>query len=545
MSDTAFEVYGRGFGWCWRLRDGSEPVAHCGSHYDRSKDARMAVDRVRSAVGESDTAATFAGPAVRSAAFVTERYPDAAGEYAADGHDWVWRLETDDETLAHSAQQYPSEDAARESITRFVAVAKGALPVFMVGAEHDWQADPDPVRVGLPSIRELLSELSRGRRHREALDRFDTRIVVSGSRGKSSTTRRLDDVFNRRGYDTFTKITGNYPVIIHNGEVYPISRLGPRTTLYENINVIGEFAPELDAYAPDDIGIFENQAITEYTTGLVNRTFVDPDVLVLTNVRNDHNDTLGRRRQDIARSLARAVPADTHVISGEQHPAIHDYMREELEHRGATIEQVEVPPRHADLIGAETVHAIDAVLEWLGEDPLPAGELDAYLDAMQPEWSRVPGGRVYNAAEVNDVESTELVRRALTEDDEQILPFVYLRIDRRGRTASFAEYVNLLAERDCIDRVRVGGAETGAFARAVDVPTTQHPPDDDAGVVLDEMLAEGDPVVLMGNTVDDFMRDMEGAIAERIVAYRDTTVAEGADSVAAVPSHTVLDSTDS
>ncbi|WP_269432625.1 Mur ligase family protein, partial [Haloferax profundi] len=195
--------------------------------------------------------------------------------------------------LAHSAQRYGSEAAAQASTRHFSTQARGALPIFMVGAEHDWKVGPEPVTVGTSRISRLVSEFTRGRRHRRALERFDTRIVVSGSRGKSSTTRRLDDIFNRRGYDTFTKITGNYPIVIHNGEVYPLERRGPRTTLYENINVIEQFAPELDAYSPEDIGIFENQAISEYTTSLVNRTFVKPDVLVLTNVRTDHNDTLG------------------------------------------------------------------------------------------------------------------------------------------------------------------------------------------------------------------------------------------------------------
>ncbi len=62
-------------------------------------------------------------------------------------------------------------------------------------------------------------------------------------------------------------VTGAYPssVISTAGvaDAVPIKRRGPRTTLYENISVIGEFAPELDAYAAEDIGIFENQGITE------------------------------------------------------------------------------------------------------------------------------------------------------------------------------------------------------------------------------------------------------------------------------------------
>lgn len=526
MSETVYEVYGRGFGWTWRLRDDQELLAHGGRHYDDSLDTREEIDRTRAAIaqlGGDDIA--FASTDVREPRFVVEQNPAPSGEQRGDD-DWVWRLETSDSVLAHSAQRYPTEAAANESVERFETLGAGALPVYNVGSEHEWRIDADTVKVGKPSITGTVRELTRGIRHRDFLDKFETRIIVSGSRGKSSTVRRLDDVFNRRGYDTFTKITGNYPVIIHNGRVHPIERLGPRVTLYENVNVVGEFAPRLGAFDAGDVAIFENQAITQYTTRIVNERFIKPDVILMTNVRQDHNDTLGKDRQDIARSLARSVPEGTHVVNGEQHPALHEYMREEIEARGATIEQVAIPERHRGLLGAETVHAVNTTLRAINKEPVPDSELDAFLDRIQPEWSRVPGGRVFNAAEVNDVESTEMVRRTLTDEDETVLPFVYLRYDRRGRTASFAEYIDLLGERDCIDRARVCGAGTGAFARNVDVPVTQHSSAEDAGTVLDEMLAEDDPVLLMGNTVDEFMRGMELAIAERVKSYRESELVE-------------------
>lgn len=74
---------------------------------------------------------------------------------------------------------------------------------------------------------------------------------------------------------------------------------------------------------------------------------------------------------------------------------------------------------------------------------------------------------------------------------------------------------NTLADRDPIRRARAGGAFTDVFAANVDVPVTTHDRDEDAGEVLDEMLSEEYPVMLMGNTVDEFMRDMEDEISER------------------------------
>lgn len=38
-------------------------------------------------------------------------------------------------------------------------------------------------------------------------------------------------------------------------------------------------------------------------------------------------------------------------------------------------------------------------------------------DAIQPEWSHLPKDRVFNAAQVDNVESTEVVRQALVSGD--------------------------------------------------------------------------------------------------------------------------------
>jgi hypothetical protein len=514
VSTTAYEIYGRGFGWAWRLRVRDRVVATGGHHHETSREARQAVDRVRGAVATLTDATAFESDAVDDPRTVVTQDPTPAGEFPRDRDNWVWQLHTPERTLANSADRFPTQTVARRALDEFLERATGGLPMFMVGAEYEWRADLRSIEVGRPSLTGLVKELTRGLRHRRALRRMDTRIAVAGSRGKTSTVRRLDDVFNRRGYDTLTKITGNHPTLIHNGEVHPIERLGPRTTLYENISVVGEFAPELDAYAAEDVGIFENQGITEYTTRLINQQLIDPDIVVLTNVRQDHTDTLGKSRTNIARSFARSISSGTHVVSGEQHPVLHDYIRAEVERRGGTIEQVEIPARHEGLLGAETAHAIDAVLASLDEPPLPDGELDAFLDAIQPEWTRLPDGRVFNAAEVNDVESTEMVRQSLV-TGEKILPFVYLRRDRRGRTASFAEYVDLLYEQGHVDSAHVGGANTRAFAENTELPVTRHDADTDAEGVLNDLLGAGVPVVVMGNTVDEFMREFEQAVSAR------------------------------
>ncbi|MWG36400.1 Mur ligase family protein [Halomarina oriensis] len=356
--------------------------------------------------------------------------------------------------------------------------------------------------------------VTRGPDHRERLADIDTRIVVSGTRGKSGTTERLHDVFDARGYDTGAKITGNRPAMLRGDERRPITR-GERVTLYENER-------ELRENPPDDVLVVENQAISDYTTRMVAEQFVDPDVVVLTNVRRDHLDTLGGDRLAIARALARAIPAGTHVVNGEQSPALRECLETELDRRGATVSHVSVPDEHANVPGAESIYALNEVLDAVGEEPLSRELLGGYLDEMRVEWRAIEGGHVFNAASVNDTESTEVVRRALAADRPgTIQPLFYIRGDRRGRTAAFLEYLSECYEQGVFEQVRVAGDDTARFARRAPFPVVRHDGDDPA-TVLDAALDDGWPVFLVGNTVADFMRGMEAEVERRAAAAEST-----------------------
>ena len=511
-----YEVIRDDTGWFWQLTDADTTVATDTTWYESAGDARAAIDRIRGAV------AAVRNPELDGDGFF---YPldtphDRPGFHVrgSDGiNAYEWEFHHGDDLLAVSSYTYQTAKAAREAAAAFKQTALGGVPVHLVGGMSDevidgaFTIEQTGLRTALGALRRTFS---RGKSHRQYLADIDTRIVVSGIRGKSPTALRLDDVFNRRGYDVLTKITGNHPMLLRNGDVIPITRTGPYTTLYENIDVLREFGPQLEQYTPDDVAIFENQGITEYTTRLINKQFVRPHIVVLGNVRQDHQDTLGKTLRALARAFARSIPSGTTVVNGEQNDVLAEYMRKEIDQQGAEMKRVEIPPDQRGRIGAETVYACNEVLRLLDMEPIPNAQLNAYLDAIQPHWIRLPRGRVFNGAEINDIESTEAVRKALAGDSE-VLPLVYLRSDRRSRTASFASYLNTLVDRGLITRAHAGGAFTDVFAANVNVPVTQHDRNEDAGVVLDEMLAEGPPVLLMGNTVDDFMRDMEIEIADR------------------------------
>jgi uncharacterized protein YegP (UPF0339 family) len=509
--EPSFEVYTDDDGWHWRLRGRELELRHAPRSFESSKAAQSAIDHVRAAASviQNEPKRRFGGR--RAAEIVTTAQYRTVG--ADEGYRWL--LADDGDVLVRSAGVYETRADAEAAAETFCTYAGTTTTSYLVAEDGEHAS---PFTVGSTSLRPALRSLVtlpvRGFKHRRTIGEIDTRIVVSGIRGKSSTTRRLNDVFVRRGYDTLAKITGNQPHLIHNGTAIPLNRQGPRTTLYENISVFQEYVPKLARHRPDDVAVFENQGITEYTTRLINEKFLDPHVVVLANVRRDHQDTLGESRAEIARSFAKSIPEDTHVVCGEQHPVIYEYLEAEVTATGSTIEQVDVPERHEGLLGAETVHAVNDTLEAVDEPPLADPEIDSYLSQIQPSWTAVPGGRVFNAAEVNDVESTEAVRQALP-DSDRITPFLFLRPDRRGRTASFVSYFDHLAANDVIDAGYVMGRDSSVFAAETACDVTELGFDTEPSRLLDRLVDEGLPVMLMGNTVDEFMREFDAEIRSR------------------------------
>lgn len=359
-----------------------------------------------------------------------------------------------------------------------------------------------------PYLSEFASVLTRSDRHRDRLAAIDVRVTVAGTRGKSTLVRWLHDELVDREYDTYAKVTGTEPLSIYNGTEWLIPRSG-RTTLYENEREIRRFAPE-------DAIVVENQGITPYTTRLVNTRYVRPTLAVVPNVREDHLDTLGGDRERITRALARSMPEGVHVICGEQGESVRGYFATELDRRDATVTFVDVPAEFGLVPGAELVYCLDETLREVDGRGLDRSRAERYLESFAVEWRHLPDGRVFDAASVNDVQSTEAVRRALLAGSEEVVqPLVYLRRDRPGRTASYARYLELLYEQGLVEQVRVVDGHASAFDARTSVPVVAHEPSERPAAVLTAALADGWPVIVMGNATPAFMTELRDAIEER------------------------------
>ncbi|TQR22162.1 hypothetical protein C9J85_05570 [Haloferax sp. wsp5] len=136
----------------------------------------------------------------------------------------------------------------------------------------------------------------------------------------------------------------------------------------------------------------------------------------------------------------------------------------------------------------------------------------AYIDEIQVRWTTLADGRVYNAASVNDIDRTEIVRRALDDNDvDTIQPLIYLRPDRRARTASFLSYLDGLYSDDVFEDISRCSSGRSNWASSRLRRTKRR----NSKAVLD--AAQYRAPFNVGNTVADIVRDLEAEIEARRV----------------------------
>jgi len=314
------------------------------------------------------------------------------------------------------------------------------------------------------------------------------RISVSGTRGKTTTVNMLHDMLRSRGLSVISKTTGERAVVRDNTEREIAER--PRSVLYENLNIIK---------SNYDIIIVENQAITPYTMRAFN-LMVKPDIVIITNVRLDHTEFLGEKREDIARSFCSSfVKSIKTVISGEKRQEIGEILKKGAEKIGASYvkaEDYEIP-------GSETVGIAEAVLMHVFGERMDYDEKKDMLKRLDEMFSARKSRSLfwYNGAKINDPDSAEIVLNYLRKKyNMEIAISANLRGDRRDRTAVFSVFLRDFSKLDWVRRIFVSGPASSSVARFIGDKAIKVKEDpSSADEIIDFVAREGLLLVLLVN----------------------------------------------
>lgn len=310
-----------------------------------------------------------------------------------------------------------------------------------------------------------------------SLRKLPVRIVVTGIRGKSTVTRLIAAGLRASGKRVLAKTTGSKPVyILPDGSEEEINRSGPPTIREQKSTISLAARLKVDAVVVEAMSIWPENLLVE--TGMM----IKPHFTVITNVRLDHLDEMGRTRDRISESLSMAITQGATIFlpEAELRPAFI----KKIEKRQCRLVNVKADDDMTTLANnqisgsefPENLSLAMAVLDRLGvsRDMAAVGFKKAVPDygslkAWKVQTSSSPGSVLFiSAFAANDPESSSKVLNKvkvfLPGLESNFFGFLCLREDRGSRTEQWLEAIGENFFRD-FNRVFILGWQAGAVRR--------------------------------------------------------------------------------
>lgn len=146
---------------------------------------------------------------------------------------------------------------------------------------------------------------------RYCTNKIPLRILVNGTRGKSSVVKYISAALRESDKKTIAKITGIIPTIIYpDGSNKVIKRIAP-ARVQEQFKII-RLASKLSA----DCLVAECMSITPELQKLESKIFKQ-HIYVITNMKDDHREQMGNEQEQV-KAICNAIPAGSIVITSEK-----------------------------------------------------------------------------------------------------------------------------------------------------------------------------------------------------------------------------------
>ena len=309
----------------------------------------------------------------------------------------------------------------------------------------------------------LFFEKRRSECQRET---FKYLIHVNGIRGKSTVSRLIDAGVRAGGYKVFTKITGTSPRIIDTFNVErEINRKG-KANIKEQIKTINW------AYREGaEVLITECMAVKPEYQYICENKILHADINIITNVREDHLDEMGKSLDKIASSLANTIPTNGAIFTSDE-KYFDFFKREAIKKNSKVFINREEKEEYGEIDFPSNVALALEVCKYIGIDEKKA------LEGMK-NYHRDPGvlkvllyknreNKIYfiNAMAANDPNSTEIIIDRLSKKDYWNNKR-YLLVNNRGdRVSRWEQYISFVKKIDKkFDKILISGENRELFQK--------------------------------------------------------------------------------
>lgn len=295
---------------------------------------------------------------------------------------------------------------------------------------------------------------------------FKYLIHVNGIRGKSTVSRLIDAGVRAGGYKVFTKITGTSPRIIDTCNVErEINRKG-KANIKEQIKTVNW------AYREGaEVLITECMAVKPEYQYICENKILHADINIITNVREDHLDEMGKSLDEIASSLANTIPTNGAIFTSDE--KYFDFFEKEAikKNSKAFINRDEKEEYWKIDFPSNVALALE-VCKYIGIDEKKA------LEGMK-NYHRDPGvlktllykngkNNIYfiNAMAANDPNSTEIIIDRISKKSYWNNKR-YLLVNNRGdRVSRWEQYIGFVKKVDKkFDKILISGENRELFQK--------------------------------------------------------------------------------
>lgn len=344
--------------------------------------------------------------------------------------------------------------------------------------------------------------------HRRNLRAIPLRIMVNGTRGKTSVTRLIAAVLREAGYRTWAKTTGTQAAWIK-----PDASECEYRKKWRQVN-ISEQIPFIRNAKKDGAQavVVECMALHPENQRMMAEEFVQPTIVVVTNARVDHISEIGATEEETVATLALSIPEDAKAVADD--PRFDEYTQNRVDSTKEEIDDGYVES-FAYPMFEDNVRQALAVARLLKIDRETAlrGMLKALPDIGMRGPFHVGECLVINAFACNDYDSARvLLDAAVKRYDLKGVPMWVLfnnRGDREFRLSEFNPLILALSAAGA--KVRVVGEnrekvaryfrkKADAQAEALSMPIMDW---------LDSLSGERCAVLCLGNIRDDGRHTIE------------------------------------
>lgn len=283
----------------------------------------------------------------------------------------------------------------------------------------------------------LLAGAVENHLHKRALAKLPLRILVNGTRGKTTVTRMAASVLNEAGITTYAKTTGSEARrILPDGAECEYRRHG-MVSMLEQLPFV-----RLAVRGGAQAVVVECMAQRAENQRLLADKLVCPQYVLMTNAYVDHVEEIGGTEEETVRVLAQSIPDGAAVIAEDKRFGAYTehLIVPQEEAANAAFDSLPFP------VHAQNVRLVMALAEKLGipEETVMRGIANAKPDIGMYKEVRVGGLLAVNAFAANDAQSFAAALEACAAGGAYSLMYNHRR-DRAYRLEAFAQVLRRCA----------------------------------------------------------------------------------------------------